>query len=500
MRFFTRDRESAEVERRRFYTVESLGEKRHLTPEGFLVCEDVPLARTGEQIYGPFDGVPIPPGPDGVIYVMRTEAEVFRPETMASANGKDVCDEHPADDVSPENFHALSCGTILNPRRGRAEDNQGDLLIGDLIIKRPSAIKAVLDGKSEVSLGYDADYVKTGPGKGEQRNLLINHVALVDRGRCGPRCSIGDRIPFPTQKSEPVKTTDCGCKQETSMKKTFRDRVRDALKATGLIKDEDMDKTVDSIEEATKEVTKDADPGNIHVHMAGSPTADAYCTKDEFEAHKTEQAAEHQKTRDSIEALRGELAASKAPTADEKAEAEEKKETEEVKDEISEEVEEEKKGEAEKARDSAYLEGSYTQTLADAEILVPGIVPPKTFDKAAAPVRTYKDGICGMRRTALDMFYNTQEGRSFIDQQLAGRAFAVRDSAAFPCRRVTDMFRAAVAYKKATNNSKAGGGNGNHTVRTGDRDRPAFGSVPVISADRLARQAAEAWGQSAEKK
>lgn len=280
-------------------------------------------------------------------------------------------------------------------------------------------------------------------------------------------------------------------------KKSIKDRVRDALKATGLVKDEDLDKTTDSVEEAVKAASKDEETPNIHVHMTGGPAkADdsAFCTKDAFEAHVKDNAAEHATMRDSIENMRKEMEAAKQPTADEKADAEEKKEAEEVKDEMSEEVEEEKKEEAGKARDSVYLEPAFAQTLADAEILVPGIVPPKTFDKAAAPVRTYKDGICGMRRTALDMFYNTNEGRAFIDQQLMGRTFAVRDSKAMSCRRVTDMFRAAVAYKRTVNNSKAGGGNGNQATRTGD-NRPSFGSTTVITADRLAKQAAAAWGQ-----
>lgn len=492
MRVRTTDLDSTEGERRRFYTVESLGEKRHLTPEGFLVCEDVPLARTGEQIYGAFDGVPIPPGPDGRIYVLRTEAEVFRAATMASANGKDVVDEHPQDDVTPDNWRGLTCGTVLAPRRGRAEDNQQDLMIGDLIVKDKGTIAAILAGKREISLGYDADYVKLGVGKGEQRNIIINHVALVDRGRCGPRCAIGDRISIPTP--APAKTTDCGChSKETSMTtKTLKARVLDALKKMGGIKDDDMEKTADAVVLAVG--TNDEESPNIHVHMTGAGGTDGnFCTRDDFEAHVKKNDEEHSTMRDSIENMRKEMEAAKQPTADEVAAKAEEKELEEVKDEMSEEVPEDKKEEAGKARDSAYLEDSFNQTLADAEILVPGINPPMTFDKAAKPVKTFKDGICGLRRTALDAFYLTSDGRAYIDQSMGGRTVNFRDSAAFPCKRVTDMFRGAVAMKRTLNNSKAGGGNGNQ-ARTGDQHRPAFGSTPVITADQLANQAAKAWG------
>src|SRR5216683_1161105 len=53
--------------RMRAYTVEKIGPKRERTPEGFLICYDVPLARIGEQIYGP-DETPVKPRP-GVPYV-----------------------------------------------------------------------------------------------------------------------------------------------------------------------------------------------------------------------------------------------------------------------------------------------------------------------------------------------------------------------------------------------------------------------------------------------
>ena len=35
----------------RYYTVSKLGPKRSLTPEGYLLCQDVPVARTGEMLY-----------------------------------------------------------------------------------------------------------------------------------------------------------------------------------------------------------------------------------------------------------------------------------------------------------------------------------------------------------------------------------------------------------------------------------------------------------------
>ena len=58
------------------HTTGALGLKQALTPEGFLLCEDVPLARPGEMIYGP-DETPIEAGPDGITHITRTLDELL---------------------------------------------------------------------------------------------------------------------------------------------------------------------------------------------------------------------------------------------------------------------------------------------------------------------------------------------------------------------------------------------------------------------------------------
>jgi len=186
-----------------FYTVERLGPVQALTPEGFLVCRNVALARTGPQLYSDQE-IPIKGDASGRIIIDRTPEEVFRPATLNSLNGKAVTLDHPEDDVTPENYKSLLVGTVINPRRGiNALDN---LLLGDLVIYDPAAIKAIR-GKEirEVSVGYKADYEETGPARGMQRNISCNHLALVRDGRCGPICRIGDKAFFPTHDA------DCGC-------------------------------------------------------------------------------------------------------------------------------------------------------------------------------------------------------------------------------------------------------------------------------------------------
>lgn len=178
----------------RFYTTESLGvnSKRAWTPEKFLLCSSVPIARVGTLLYGAGE-IPVQANRDGVIRITRDESEVFHPNAILSFAAKPVTDEHPPSKVTPDNWKEYTVGTVLNPRRGDGLTENNLILYADLLIQDRQAILDVLSGKIEVSAGYDAEYEALGPGEGKQHNIIGNHVALVDRGRCGPICSIGDR-------------------------------------------------------------------------------------------------------------------------------------------------------------------------------------------------------------------------------------------------------------------------------------------------------------------
>lgn len=175
-----------------FYTTAQLSERISETPEGFLLCEAVPITRTGDLMYAPGE-TPIEPG-QGQTRIHRDAEDVFTPETLASFEGKPVTLQHPQDFVTPENWRELAVGTVQNVRRGDGLD--ADKLLADLLITDATAIAAV-KGKTlrEVSCGYDAEYVQLAPGIGKQKNIIGNHVALVPAGRCGAECAIHDHAP-----------------------------------------------------------------------------------------------------------------------------------------------------------------------------------------------------------------------------------------------------------------------------------------------------------------
>lgn len=190
----------------KYYFTARLGETRYQQADGSLLCKDVPIARTGTQIYLP-EEVNLEPDPlTGTVTVWRTEDEVFSPETMASFEGVAVTLEHPEGEkgeivfVNPSNYSELAHGHIQNVRRGTGD--KSDLLIADVLVKRQEAIDAIQEGYTDVSCGYDAKYKQLSPGKGKQYQITGNHLAVgIDRGRAGDRCAIGDSIPSPKGKN-----------------------------------------------------------------------------------------------------------------------------------------------------------------------------------------------------------------------------------------------------------------------------------------------------------
>ena len=160
-------------------------------PEGYLLCLNVPVARTGTQDYLP-EELSLPPG-SAVIPVFRPPEEVFSPAAMASFEGMPVTDGHPPEGVDVTNIRALQKGHAHNVRRGSGEES--DLLLADLIVTDPALITAILeDGKREISCGYTYE-LREENGRYVQRQIRGNHVAVVDAGRAGVRVSIRDEPP-----------------------------------------------------------------------------------------------------------------------------------------------------------------------------------------------------------------------------------------------------------------------------------------------------------------
>src|SRR5208337_4772019 len=222
-----------EKKKLKFYTTEKLSDNRAFTPEGFLICFEAALSRTGTLIYKK-DEVPVTPGDGDLITVIRYPEDVFKPEAIASFAGKSVVNNHPEAgiDVDVENWRGLEIGTILDPRRGTGDKE--NCLIADLLIKDKDAIELIKSGKVELSCGYEADYEEIKPGFAKQFGILGNHVALVDSGRCGTQCAIFDENSLKTPSGEEnIK----GSKMTNGINQALTS-LRDTLNKTTIVKDE----------------------------------------------------------------------------------------------------------------------------------------------------------------------------------------------------------------------------------------------------------------------
>lgn len=435
----------------KFYTVEKLSQNREKTPEGYLLCRDTPISRTGTQMYGP-DETPIKPGKDGVVWIDREPDDVFSPASIASANGKSLCNDHPDNDVDPKNWRELTVGVVLNPRRGEGSI-LGDLLLCDLLVTTQEGIDLIQSDKTELSVGYDAEYEEIAPGHGRQKNIIINHVALVDQGRCGPACRVSDH----KKHAQP-----CSCNQEKSMTKTVDKgaRIMDMLRRAFKAKDEN------SLAEIAKEADGDAitadDGGDTHVHVhlngntkEGDPdlagnkdtkTKDGeMCTKDEFDEHVAKNETEHKAMRDSIEELKAKLG---EKSKDDSMAAEGTMDEKEIEGELKEEAPEGTGDKAAKAKDSVYLEDSFQAAASLAEIIVPGISIP-TFDRAAAPKKSL-DAVCALRRKTLDLAWGVADTRGMIEDVMGGKRPDVQK---MRCSDLRTLFNAVGAAKKRSNSS-----------------------------------------------
>ena len=431
------------------YTTTQLGVTQSLTPEGFLLCSGVPIARSGTLLYGPGE-VPVDTGPDGMIHVERTAAELHAAACVASFQGKAVTLDHPDVDVTPDNWPKLSHGLLLNVRPAFAEDDPSiGLLLADVLVMSQKAIKEVRDGLREVSCGYDADYEQTAPGVAQQTHILGNHLALVPRGRCGPRCSIRDHQSTTTKEPQTM---------ATETKTTPRSRVRlltDAVRAA--FKDAET-----GLMEAL-ENTPPEDGTHVHVHLSGTPGPQTTGTADTPPADPAPAPApaddpvekrfvaleqQHAQILSAVQALQEAVsklsaAPAPAPSADNAPAPADPPPADTTKDEDPELVNEQTA-----TKDSNALANSWRDLMADAEVLVPGVRLP-TFD-ATAKRRQTVDAMCQFRRTVLQQLEGTSAGAALL--QAVG---ARKPQATLDCAGVAGLMRAAAGAKRLSNQATA---------------------------------------------
>ncbi|MBD8026432.1 DUF2213 domain-containing protein [Ureibacillus sp. Re31] len=152
------------------------------TPEGYITVT-VPITRPGVFPYQRQDGT--------VQMEAKLPDEIFSDRTIRSARSKPVTDEHPNEPVTIDNYQTYAKG--MSHTDARVEDLK---LYVSMTITDKDLIQKIYDGKREISIGFMSDVVaESGTYNGQQyeyvqRNIEINHIAIVDQGRAGPEVAI----------------------------------------------------------------------------------------------------------------------------------------------------------------------------------------------------------------------------------------------------------------------------------------------------------------------
>jgi len=481
------------------YYATDAGGTWQITPEGFLLIQNIPIARTGTQLYA--DGeIPVQSGPDRIIRIHRTEDEVFRPETIASANGKPVVIEHPnnGEPVTPDNWNEKAVGIVMRPRRGdgRTEDNQK--MYADLMITNGAAVKALEDKhrkgiRQEVSAGYNAEYSQDAPGVGRQRNIVINHVALVDRGRCGPQCSIGDALTMSSRAA--------------IFRAKFRRMVhtRDEGGALNLLKEAEKDPDLLGEVLSGDDVPMPGAPDQPHhvtinVHggkpeVAGDapdPSGGAVVPPDaggggggdrlgslEARMEQVEQVLAMIAEKLDVGAGGGEPQPEASPEEGGGAQQPPPDDNNNG-DRAVMGGDRRTTGDSRRAMvgDSTSMQTEFLQMLSKAEILMPGIQL-LTFDSAKSAKDT-SSSMCNFKRRTLQASAGTDRGRAAIETAIGGplpQKYNFHD-AIMTCDGITTVFNAASALMAAANNGRA------HSTAIGAAGNPGngFGVIPTIAS------------------
>lgn len=167
-----------------------------MTADGYMVVR-ARAARAGIYEY---NGRDIDPEgrtftADQVVRVYRPEEEVFNADSVASFLMKPVTNDHPSQPVTADNWREHAKGVVGKALR------DGEYLAFDIVLMDKATIADVESGKRELSNGY-ASEIQIGDGTtpegarydAMQTSIRGNHVAIVDKGRAGPRCRIGDAV------------------------------------------------------------------------------------------------------------------------------------------------------------------------------------------------------------------------------------------------------------------------------------------------------------------
>lgn len=231
--------------------------RAYFTNEGFLVDTPI-LTCTGIFEYT---------NPDGSVRKeLRLPEEVFSKNSLASYEGSPIIISHDAGLITKDNAHENSIGTILTKGFRDGDNVRAKIVIHDTDEMKESGLK-------ELSLGYNLDLDETpGVWNGQpydavQRNIRINHLALVREARAGEQARLNidgkgaekKGAAMKTRKTTRTRRSD-GILSPDELKEAIKEyRARHPEAGQGGNQDEDEEQVMPPV----PEVEQDADEEDI---------------------------------------------------------------------------------------------------------------------------------------------------------------------------------------------------------------------------------------------
>ena len=203
------------------------------------------------------------------VTIYRPEGEVFSRDSMASFASAPVTLQHPPVAVTADNWKNYAVGDV-----GEDVVRDGETVRVPLIVRDAKTVSKIAAGTREISMGYTCDLSwedGTAPDgtayQAVQRNIRINHLAIVDSARGGPSLKIGDAdmtIKKITFDGLPLEITDAG---EAALAK-LQSQIAD-----GKTKLADAETKVATL--ATEVATKDAEIATLKAQLADAKVTPA---------------------------------------------------------------------------------------------------------------------------------------------------------------------------------------------------------------------------------
>jgi len=218
-------------------------EYANFTEEGYLIDHPI-LTTTGIFEYK---------NPDGSMRrELRLPEEVFDEESLKSYRGKPIVITHDAGLITKNNVGNEQIGTILSDGYKDKDSVRAEIVIHDTNEMRKSGLK-------ELSLGYNLDLEETpGTWHGErydaiQRNIRINHLALVREARAGDNA----RLNIDSRDSTVLKggIAMAASKKRKNTKKTNR--------ADGVLSREELKKAIEEYKMRKKRKLDSCKPDTV---------------------------------------------------------------------------------------------------------------------------------------------------------------------------------------------------------------------------------------------